>query len=308
VNKSRLQGQRPGGRHGRLLVVAVVSATLATGACGDGPRRKESLPATSTSTETTAPATPPAPDPAVSAPPVAPVPPAAAPAPPPPPPAPGPMPPKGLGPGDRGPLVAWAESRLAALHYDVGVVDDLFDAATASAVTAFQKIGGLGRSGRLAQADADALTIAQPPAPVVPNGGPDRIEIDLPRQVLLLWKGGVLVKILPVSTGTGKRFCEKGHCGVAATPAGSFRIGYRKPGWERSPLGRMYNPMYFLVGPGIAIHGFQQVPPNPASHGCVRIPMFAAETLPGLVPDRTPVYVFDGKTPLAPIAAGGPQT
>ncbi|MCA1845001.1 MAG: L,D-transpeptidase family protein [Actinobacteria bacterium] len=281
----------------KIVVVAVVTAALMTAACGDGGQRKNDgngalpLPPTSASTTTTATT-------ATTAPP---------PAPPPPPTAP-PMPPTGLGQGAQGPLVAWAESHLAALHYDLGTVDDRFDEGTAAAVTAFQKITGLPRTGRLTQADADALVVAQSPAPVVPNGGPDRIEIDLPRQVLLLWKGGVLVKILPVSTGTGKRFCEKGHCGVAVTPPGSYRIGYRKPGWERSPLGRMYNPMYFLVGPGIAIHGFQQVPPVPASHGCVRIPMFAAETLPGLVADRTPVYVFDGTTPLAPIAAGGPQT
>lgn len=218
------------------------------------------------------------------------------------------MPPTGLGQGATGPLVAWAETRLAALHYDVGAVDDRFDSATAAGVTAFQKAQGLPRTGRLTQPAADALVVAQPPAPLVPDGGPNRIEIDLPRQVLLLWQGGSLVKVLPVSTGTGKRYCQRGHCGTAVTPAGSYRIGYRKPGWERSPLGRMYNPMYFIVGPGIAIHGFQQVPPQPASHGCVRIPMFAAETLPRLVPDGTPVYVVDGKTPVAPIAAGGPQT
>jgi peptidoglycan hydrolase-like protein with peptidoglycan-binding domain len=204
--------------------------------------------------------------------------------------------------------VALLEQRLTALHYDVGTVDDVFDAATGFGVTAFQKVQGLPRTGRLTQDAADALTTAAPPGPLVPAGGPDRLEIDLPRQVLLQWKGDALARVLPVSTASGKRFCDEGRCRVAETPVGSFRMGYRLQGWHESPLGRLYNPMYFVVGPGIAIHGFASVPPEPASHGCVRIPMFAAETLPKEVPDGTPVYVIDGKTPVVPISPGGPQT
>ncbi|HEX9670369.1 MAG TPA: L,D-transpeptidase, partial [Thermoanaerobaculia bacterium] len=60
--------------------------------------------------------------------------------------------------------------------------------------------------------------------------------------------------------------------------------------WHESLLGMMHNPMY-LVG-GIAIHGSYDVPPRPASHGCIRIPMFASHRLPRMVPLETPVLVY----------------
>jgi peptidoglycan hydrolase-like protein with peptidoglycan-binding domain len=200
------------------------------------------------------------------------------------------------------------EERLTALHYDVDVLDDVYDQGTESAVIAFQKVQGMARTGRVTQDVSDALATAGPPGPLVPGGGPTRVEIDLPRQVLFLFQNDQLVRILPVSTASGKRFCDGGRCRTAVTPPGSYRVGYRIPGWHQSPLGRMYNPVYFMVGTGVAIHGFQTVPSQPASHGCVRIPLFAAESFPGQVPDDTPVYVLDGKTPTAPAPPPGTKT
>jgi lipoprotein-anchoring transpeptidase ErfK/SrfK len=55
----------------------------------------------------------------------------------------------------------------------------------------------------------------------------------------------------------------------------------------------MYNPLY-IVG-GIAIHGSLDVPAYPASHGCIRIPMFASARLPKMVPKGTPVWVYGCK-------------
>ncbi len=222
----------------------------------------------------------------------------------------GPVPAKGLGPGDRGPQVRAIEERLTAFKYDVTVLDDVFDQNTGYAVMAFQKVIGLPRTGRVTQDVLDALAAtATPPGPLVPGGGPTRIEIDLPRQVLFLYHDDALVRILPVSTGSGKRFCADGRCRTAVTPPGSYRVGYRVDGWdESSPLGRLFNPLYYMVGAGIAIHGYAEVPPQPASKGCVRIPMSAAATLPGQVPDDTPVYVLDGKTPPAPAPPPGTET
>ncbi len=226
----------------------------------------------------------------------------------PPPPAVGTVPPQGLGQGDRGPQVKVIEDRLAAMKYGMLTIDDVYDQDTADAVVAFQKAAGLPRSGRATQDVADALTTARAPDPLVPGGGPTRVEIDLPRQILLLFENDALLRVLPVSTGSGRRFCQGGRCRTAVTPVGSYRVGYRLPGWRRSPLGRMYKPVYYMVGIGIAIHGYRQVPPEPASHGCVRIPMKAAEWFPDHVPDGTPVYVLDGKTPPGPPPPEGTQT
>lgn len=229
-----------------------------------------------------------------------PAPPAQAPAPPPQPQPVGTVPPAGLAPGATGEQVRLLEQRLDALHFDVGIVDGVYDGNTAAGVTAFQKVFGLPRSGRATPDVVDRLPLAQPPPPLVPGGGPTRVEIDLPRQVLFLYQGDALHRILPVSTGTGKRFCDEGECGIAVTPSGSFRVQRRIDGWRKSNLGRLYNPLYFRGG--IAIHGFPSVPARPASHGCVRITMTAAGWFPQLVPDGTPVYVFDGKTVPAPVA------
>jgi peptidoglycan hydrolase-like protein with peptidoglycan-binding domain len=200
--------------------------------------------------------------------------------------------------GDRGPHVRALEQRLADLRFDPGPVDEAFDANTAHAVTAFQKLTGLPRTGEATPEVQQALVTAQPPQPLVPTGAPDRVEVDLARQVLMLYKGGALTKILPVSTGTGKRYCEEGECGIAVTPTGTYRVTSRVSGWQKSPLGRLYNPVYF--NRGIAFHGYPTVPTQPASHGCVRIPMGAAEWFPGQVPEGTAVYVSDGTTPLQP--------
>ena len=230
-------------------------------------------------------------------------------APPPPPWSIGALPAKGLGPGDRGPQVRAVEERLTAFRFDVNTLDEVFDQNTGFAVVAFQKVNGLSRTGRVTQDVVDKLAATTaPPGPLVPGGGPTRIEIDLPRQVLFLYQNDALIRIVPVSTGHGRRFCDEGRCRIAVTPPGSYRVGYRVNGWDKSPLGRLFNPMYYMVGVGIAIHGYTDVPAQPASSGCVRIPLSAAATLPGQVPDDTPVYVVDGKTPIAPAPPPGTET
>ena len=79
------------------------------------------------------------------------------------------------------------------------------------------------------------------------------------------------------------------------TPAGSYHVFQRVRGWQTSRLGRLYNPLYF--NGGIAIHGSSSVPGYPASHGCVRIPMSAAEWFPDRVSLGTPVYVVSADEP-----------
>lgn len=224
----------------------------------------------------TAPATPAAPVP--PAPPSASVAPAAAPT-------------VELGPGAQGQAVLDLEQRLAGLRYHVGAVDGTYDADTQYAVTAFQKVTGMSRTGRATPDTISTLhATTTPPPPLVPGGEPNRVEIDLTRQVLFLYNGGTLTSILPVSTGNGERFCNGGRCRNAVTNTGNFRIYRQARGWETSPLGRLYNPHYF--DGGIAVHGSLSVPPTPASHGCVRIPMSAAEWFPTQAPIGTAVHVL----------------
>ncbi len=193
------------------------------------------------------------------------------------------------------------EQKLASLHYEVGTVDDTYDQDTAYAVTAFQKITGAERTGRATDDIVAAIDAAtSPPGPLMAGGGPNRVEVDLGRQVLFLYEGDALTKILTVSTGSGERFCSEGYCRKAITDPGSFKVYRQAQGWEDGPLGSLYNPSYF--DGGIAIHGATSVPASPASHGCVRIPMHAAEWFPAHIPLGTPVYVAgpDGIPPAPP--------
>jgi len=204
------------------------------------------------------------------------------------------------------------EARLAALGYWVGPIDGVLDPVSRQAVVAFQKVSGRKATGRLTRADLAALDRAVPPLPR--ETGPAHVEVDLARQVLFLVDGeGKVGNILPISTGTGKPFRENGYSGVADTPCGHLEVFSKLSGWKKSPLGEMYNPLY-VVG-GIAIHGSLDVPPHPASHGCIRVPMFASRRLPAMIPLKTPVLVYgckvDDLQPLPPVvtaaAAGAIQ-
>jgi peptidoglycan hydrolase-like protein with peptidoglycan-binding domain len=182
------------------------------------------------------------------------------------------------------------QQRLADLGYDIGPIDGAAGARTYYTIMAFQKVEGLSRTGEDSADLRDALAKASPPGPMVPGGAANRIEIDLDRQVLFLWRGGALSRILSVSTGNGEYYCtDEGGCDTAITPTGQFRIGRKASGLEVSHLGELWDPMYFYGG--IAIHGSPSIPPYPASHGCVRVPMYASSSLYSQVPSGMMVYV-----------------
>jgi lipoprotein-anchoring transpeptidase ErfK/SrfK len=129
-------------------------------------------------------------------------------------------------------------------------------------------------------------------APQAKDSGYKHVEVDLDRQVLLLIDSeGNIAKILPVSTGSGKRYNEKGMRGLAYTPTGRFRIYGKMAGWRKSPLGLLYYPNYF--SDGLAIHGNPSVPHEPRSHGCIRIPMFAAADVSRQLPVGAIVLIYD---------------
>jgi peptidoglycan hydrolase-like protein with peptidoglycan-binding domain len=173
------------------------------------------------------------------------------------------------------------EQHLADLRYNVGPIDGNIDSDSASAIMAFQKVHGLPRTGELTGDVATAIMGASGfPAPLVPNSDANKVEVDLTRQVLFLYEGGSLSKIIPVSSGTAS----------TPTPTGSYKIIRRATGWETSDLGRLYNSQYFVGG--YAIHGSPSVPNYPASHGCIRLPMSVAEWFPDHVSLGTPVYVL----------------
>ena len=202
------------------------------------------------------------------------------------------------------PSVLKLQERLAELGYDVGTPDGKWGARTTYSLMAFQKVEGLSVDGQDGPQTQAALATASPPGPMLPGGSPTRIEIDVARQVLFHWVNGSLARILPVSTGNNEAYCVDGECSVAVTPGGSFRIGRKAVGLEVAPLGELWWPMYF--NGGIAIHGSPSVPAYPASHGCIRIPMYAAPTFFNEVPAGTRVHVLNSPEAEAPPDQGKP--
>ena len=212
--------------------------------------------------------------------------------------------PAGLGPGSKGPEVKALQEALAAQRYSVGGIDGVYAGMTTHAVMAFQKAHGMARTGRATPDVLDKIKTAGPLGPMLPGGGANRVEIDLKRQILQLYKGGELVTVLSVSTGNNKKFCVDGQCDVAVTPGGSFRVTRKISGIRVSRLGKLWNPVYF--NGGIAIHGSPSVPAYPASHGCVRIPIPVSEWFHSQVPTGTPVYVLGGKRAAVPFNEPAP--
>lgn len=183
-----------------------------------------------------------------------------------------------------------AEQQLWNMGYWAGPVDGKFDSESRHALIAFQKVEGRARTGKLTPDELNALRAAARPQPRYARY--PHVEIDLARQVLfLIDETGEVVRILPVSTGNGKLYMDHGQLHRARTPTGTFKVLRKIQGWRLSSLGLMYYPNYIVNG--IAIHGSFSIPTRPASHGCIRIPLFAAKELSSLLPVGIEVMIYD---------------
>jgi peptidoglycan hydrolase-like protein with peptidoglycan-binding domain len=182
-----------------------------------------------------------------------------------------------------------AEQRLVSLGYWAGRVDGVFDVASRQALIAFQKWEGRPITGKLNAEELEALRTSLAPKPRDP--GYEHVEVDVNRQILMVVGEDGGVKVLPVSTGNDEKFMSDGQESVAYTPRGRFVVYDKSYGWENGQLGSVYYANY-ITG-GVAIHGYETVPTKPASHGCIRIPMFAAREVSKLLPLGTIVLVYD---------------
>ena len=167
------------------------------------------------------------------------------------------------------------EGRLAKLRYAISGVDTYYSYDTADAVLAFQKVNGMSRTGRVTPALWRRLQTAH--VPLARYRGPYRhLEVDKTRQVLFQVVGGRVVRVVHVSTGA-----------TGNTPVGRWHVYSKIPGFL--PDG-MYDSSFFLGA--FAIHGFYSVPAYPASHGCVRMPMWIAPTIFASSDYGETVYIY----------------
>jgi hypothetical protein len=174
--------------------------------------------------------------------------------------------------GARGPAVAGLEQRLRSLGYALRGIDRLYASDTRDAVLAFQKVLGLPRTGRVDARTWRALGAAQTPRP---RDGGTHVEVYKGRQVAFEVRGGRVAGITQVSTGA-----------TGNTPLGTWHVYRKVTGWDWV----LWYPLYFHRG--FALHGYPSVPAYPASHGCVRLPMWFAPGFNARWPYGATVQIF----------------
>ena len=223
--------------------------------------------------------------------------------------------------GTSGDDVAMVQQRLADIGFDPGPIDGVVGTLTKQAVWAYEKlVMGVPRAdatGVVTPALWDRIQEPLMVQPRRPTGGlQNHTEIYLEEQVLVVFHKDVPALITHISSGELDEFgepalyCEivtydtdsdgelleepitKEICAYAKTPGGVFTYRRLIEGTRNGPLGDMWNPVYFNYG--IAVHGALQVPAEPASHGCVRIPLHISEYFQSLIEIGESVLVWNG--------------
>src|SRR5918996_437809 len=165
-----------------------------------------------------------------------------------------------LGASSNGRWVSALEQRLRDLDYLVPRPNQGFDHRTADAVLAFHKVNGMRRVGSVSRATWKRLANPRTPRPRS-KSEKVHIEINQSKQVLYVVRNGEVDEIVHTSTGAG-----------GATPDGAVSVHRKIAGFSPDPL---YYPSYF---DGLrAVHGWPDVPPTNASHGCARVPYWTAK-------------------------------
>lgn len=181
--------------------------------------------------------------------------------------------------GSRGTDVRALERRLKQLRFRVSGVNRYFTFTTFDSVVAFQKAYGLSRTGVVGSGTWNMLGKARVLRPRYAKPTP-HIEINKTRQILMVVRNGAVDSIIPISSGA-----------TGNTPVGAFRILWKAPAtstWLGSAI--LYRTMTFHGN--FAIHGYPSVPVYPASHGCVRVPMWLADWLYQQSPVGERIYIY----------------
>jgi hypothetical protein len=194
--------------------------------------------------------------------------------------------------GRHGPAVRLLQDELARLRYAVPV-SGRFDEATGRAVLAFRKVAGLER---IESANAGVFQRLQHGAGhfhVRYTHDGKHVEADLSKQVLAEIEHGRVRRIYTMSSGKPS----------TPTVLGRFQV-YSKASGTNSE--GMVDSNYFIRG--YAIHGYAEVPPYAASHGCLRIPIPDAPAVFAWVQVGYPVDVYtdDGRGSRTVRADAGP--
>lgn len=153
------------------------------------------------------------------------------------------------------------QQKLADLGYlPQSGVDGVVGYQTQQAVMAFQSWEGLTRDGVAGPQTRAALVDAKRPRPSAKR--PKRLmEVRIGKGVLMLVRNGRAVRTIHISAGSPGN----------DTPTGRYEV-FRKELMSWSYPFSTWLPYASYFNNGIAFHEYPDVPPYPASHGCVRVP------------------------------------
>jgi len=184
-----------------------------------------------------------------------------------------------LSTGSKGPQVHALLVALAKLRFRVPNTGSTYTSQVADAVVAFQKAYGLSRDYVFGAACWKKLETAK----VIKarySGPSTHLEVDKGRQIAMVVKDGTPFGIIAISSGA-----------TGNTPSGTFHI-FIKSLWAPSNYDSLlFRSMGFYKD--FAMHGYDPVPPYPASHGCVREPMWVAQWMYNQSWVGETVYLYD---------------
>ena len=167
------------------------------------------------------------------------------------------------GPGASGPAVRLLQSELAALHFVVPR-SGVYDAGTGRAVMAWRKLAGLSRTTIATREVFSGLLSGRGVFRVRHPSDGHHVEARLNSQVLALIDAGKVQRIYITSSGKPS----------TPTVRGRFQVYMKTAGFNAKG---MLDSNYFIRG--YAIHGYADVPPYNASHGCLRVPIPNAQAI-----------------------------
>jgi len=200
---------------------------------------------------------------------------------------------------DAGAHVAVLQEALEARGLYRGPIDGVYGWETAQAVVALKKAMGADRTWEFRTGDSVLLAdFALPPLPDRPDE-PERLEVDIGRQLMFRFEAGEVADIIPVSTGGSYWYYSPRNDAVvgAGTPRGDFTLFHFAAGWHCDRLTGwcIYNPWSFT--PYYAMHGYLSVPEYPASHGCVRVTTWDSDYLVDRLFVGIPIHIWDAYDP-----------
>jgi len=130
--------------------------------------------------------------------------------------------------------------------------------------------------------------------PSVRPKGPVAINVSIPRQLVFVYRNGILIGVSTCSTG------KPGH----STPAGVFTVLEKAKVHTSATYGEPMPDMERLTWKGIALH-VGDLPGYPDSHGCVHLPPDFADDVYAITQIGTPVILAGGHSDPASVADPG---